>query len=135
MPNEPFWLPAQAVIDINQETVAATGEDHVLLFPEKLDGALARPRFAFYYDEIYNVVTLSVNLMMAIGQAHAFEQGNKRTAFTSGLAFLYDNGFGFSHPDSTEFAQAFEAMVINQLPPQAFEHEIVLWIEPLPDDE
>ncbi|WP_234888852.1 hypothetical protein [Sinorhizobium meliloti] len=79
--------------------------------------------------------TAGVNLMMAIGQAHAFEQGNKRTAFTFGLAFLYDNGFGFSHPDSTEFAQAFEAMVINQLPPQAFEHEIVPWIEPLPDDE
>ncbi|WP_322885842.1 type II toxin-antitoxin system death-on-curing family toxin (plasmid) [Sinorhizobium medicae] len=134
MPNEPIWLPARAVIDINQELVEQTGENHALLFADKLDSALARPINAYLYEEVYDTVTLSVNLMLALGQAHPFEQGNKRTAFYSGLNFLLDNGYELLHPDTTEFAKDFEAAVMREMPPEVFEQIIAPWIESLPEE-
>jgi death-on-curing protein len=135
LPNEPIWLPRQAVIDINREVVEATGENHALLFPDKLESALARPINAYFYEETYDVVSLTVNLMVAIGQAHAFEQGNKRTAFISGLAFLGDNGYAFVHPDTTPFAMDIEAVITREMSPGEFEEYFAHWVVPLPEDE
>ena len=80
MPNEPNWLPIEVVIDHNRLELAETGEPHFLRVVGLLESALARPRYAFAYGE-EDIVILAVKLLAAIAQAHAFEQGNKRTAF------------------------------------------------------
>ncbi|QLF69707.1 type II toxin-antitoxin system death-on-curing family toxin [Peteryoungia desertarenae] len=128
MPSEPLWLDDQAVIEINRYLVGRTGERHALLFPDRLAGAVLRPRNAFFYEKNSNTLSLSVNLMVAIGQAHAFEQGNKRTAFASGIAFLNDNGYDLRHPDGEELGMMLEAVILRQTAPAALEAMLAPWI-------
>jgi death on curing protein len=80
LPNEPRWLPIDAIIEKNRLEVEETGERHLLRDIGLLEGALGRPQNAFAYGE-EDIVVLAVRLLAAIAQAHAFEQGNKRTAF------------------------------------------------------
>ena len=47
MPNEPSWLPIDAVIEHNRLEVEETGERHFLRDIGLLEGALARPQNAF----------------------------------------------------------------------------------------
>ncbi|EJN04471.1 type II toxin-antitoxin system death-on-curing family toxin [Phyllobacterium sp. YR531] len=133
MPNEPRWLPLEAVLEINEAHVADSGEYHALLSQAKLEGALMRPQNIYHYNDEYNVVTLSVTLMFAIAEAHAFEQGNKRTGFTSGLAFLSDNGFNYVGPDTVEFATHFKQVVEGQKPYDWFQAKFVEFVVPVED--
>jgi death on curing protein len=99
LPNEPRWLPIDAVIEKNRLEVEETGERHLLRDIGLLEGALARPQNAFAYGE-EDIVVLAVGYLAAIAQAHAFEQGNKRTAFGSMWHFLRLNGFDLDVEDS-----------------------------------
>ena len=104
MPNELQWLPLEAVIEINRAAVEITGEPHFLRDAGLLESALARPQNAFAYGE-ESIVVLAVRLMAGIAQAHAFEQGNKRTAFVAMVQFLITNGYDTAFDDTVEWAE------------------------------
>jgi death on curing protein len=110
LPNEPNWLPIAAVIEHNRLEVEATGERHFLRDDGLLESALARPQNAFAYGE-QDIVTLAVRLMAGIAQAHAFEQGNKRTAFEALWHFLRINGYDLAIEDRQEWADVVIAFV------------------------
>jgi death on curing protein len=99
LPNEPNWLPVEEVMEHNRLELAETGENHFVRDPGLLDSALARPRNAFAYGE-EDVVVLAVALMAGISRAHAFKQGNKRTAFAAMRLLLRDNGYDAAFDDS-----------------------------------
>jgi death on curing protein len=82
LPNEPHWLPAEVVIGHNRLELAETGERHLVRDFGLLESALARPGNFFGFGE-EDIVVLAVALMAGIAWAHAFEQGNKRTAFAA----------------------------------------------------
>ena len=44
MSDEPIWLSTQEVIDLNATIVEAKGQHHALLFVDKFEGALKRPK-------------------------------------------------------------------------------------------
>jgi death-on-curing protein len=75
-----------------------------------LDSALARPR-NFYGFGRNDIVALAVALLNGIAQAHAFEQGNKRTAFAAMRLFLRVNGYDTSFDDSISWADEMIALV------------------------
>jgi death on curing protein len=102
LPNEPRWLPVEAVIQYNRLEVEETGETHFLRDRGLLEGALARPQNAFAYGE-EDIVVLAVRLMAGIAQAHAFEQGNKRTAVEAMWHFLRLNGYDLAIKDGGEW--------------------------------
>lgn len=104
MPNEPNWLPIEAVIDHNRLELAQTGENHFVRDRGLLESALARPRNAFAYGE-EDIVALAVALLAGIARAHAFEQGNKRTAFAAMRLFLNANGYDTSFDDAVPWAE------------------------------
>jgi death on curing protein len=110
LPNEPNWLPIEAVIEHNRLEVAETGENHFLRDRGLLESALARPRNAFAYSE-EDIVVLAVALMAGISRAHAFEQGNKRTAFAAMRLFLRTNGYDTAFDDSVSWADEMIALV------------------------
>lgn len=87
-----------------------TGERHFLRDSGLLESALARPRNAFAYGE-EDTVALAVRLLAGIAQAHAFEQGNKRTAFVAMVQFLSMNGYDLAIEDSLPWAEAVIALV------------------------
>jgi death on curing protein len=125
LPNEPNWLPIEAVIEHNQLEVTATGERHFLWDQGLLESALARLRNFFSFGE-EDILVLGVVLMARIAQAHAFEQGNKRTAFEALWHFLRINGYDLSIEDTQRWADAVIALVEHR----TTEGELVLAIQP-----
>ncbi len=125
MPNEPEWLSAETVIEINQAVVAITGEPHVLRDRGLLESALARPQNALAYGED-DIVALAVRLLAGIAQAHAFAQGNKRTCFVAMVQFLNANGYDLAIEDSAAWANLVIALVEHR----TTEEDFVLAIRP-----
>jgi death on curing protein len=113
LPNEPNWLPLETVIAINRVVVAITGERHFLRDAGLLESAVARPQNAFAYGE-EDIVALAVRLMAGIALAHAFEQGNKRTAFVALVQFLNTNGRDLAIEDDERWADAVIALIERQ---------------------
>lgn len=92
-------MTAAEVIRLNERMVAATGKTHLLRDGAALEGALNRPQTRFYYEGVLEVHVLAAYLVLAIGKAHAFEQGNKRTAWVAARAFLRKNGYRYVQAD------------------------------------
>jgi len=111
LPNEPSWLPIEeVVIEINRTVLTVTGERHFIRDPGLLDSAPARPQNAFAYGE-EDIVVLAVRLLAGLAQAHAFEQGNKRTAFVAMTQFLIINSYDLAIDDTTHWADEVIALV------------------------
>jgi death on curing protein len=125
LPNEPQWLPIEAVIEYNRLEVEATGEHHFVRDLGLLESTMARPRNAFAYGE-EDIIALAVALMAGIARAHAFEQGNKRTAFEAMWHFLRLNGYDLAIEDSETWANA----VISLIEHRSTEEEFARAIRP-----
>ena len=102
-----------------------TGERHFLRDRGLLESALARPRNAFAYGE-EDVVALAVRFLAGVAQAHAFEQGNKRTAFIAMTEFLILNGYDLAIDDTERWADEVIALVEHR----AGEPDLVRGIRP-----
>lgn len=58
-----------------------------------LDSALKRAEQYHYYENVNDIVELTVIYIIGIAKAHAFPDGNKRTSFLSAVYFLDMNGY------------------------------------------
>ena len=119
MPNEPHWLPIEVVIEHNRLELTETGEPHFVRDLGLLESALARPRNFFGFGE-GDIVVLAVALMAGIARAHAFEQGNKRTAFATLRLFLRINGYDTSFDDRISWANEVIALVEHRTTEEDF---------------
>jgi death-on-curing protein len=119
LPNEPRWLPIEAVIEHNRFEAGETGEPHLLRDRGLLESALARPRNFFGFGE-EDIVALAVVLMAGIARAHAFEQANKRTAFEAMWHFLRLNGYNLAISDSRPWADEIIALVEHRTSEEDF---------------
>jgi death on curing protein len=119
LPNEPNWLPIEAVIEHNRLELAETREPHLVRDLGLLESALARPRNAFAYGE-EDIVVLAVTLMVGISRAHAFEQGNKRTAFAALRLFLRANGYDTTLDDTISWADEVIGLVERRISEEEF---------------
>ena len=131
MPNEPNWLPIEAVIEHNRLELSETGENHFVRDRGLLDSALARPRNAFAYGE-EDVAVLAVILMAGIAHAHAFEQGNKRTAFAAMRLFFRINGYDTAFDDSVSWANEMINLVEHHSTEEDFTQAIRPFVVPRP---
>ncbi len=71
-------------------------------------------------------MVLAVALMAGIARAHAFEQGNKRTAFAAMRLFLRINGYDTSFDDSLSWADE----MISLIEHRSSEDEFVALLRP-----
>jgi death-on-curing protein len=109
--NEPNWLPLEAVLEINRDAVAKTGETYLLRDQTLLESALGKPQNHWAYGDEDDVVVLAVHLLDGIAQNHCFEQGNKRTAFIAAVMFLRANGYTLTLPDGDMLGRWVENLV------------------------
>ncbi len=130
MPNEPHWLPIEVVIQHNRLELAETGERHFVRDLGLLESALARPRNFFSFGE-EDIVPLAVVLLAGIARAHAFEQGNKRTAFAAMRLFLRANGYDTSFDDSISWADEIIALVEHRTTEEDFVRLIRPFVMPV----
>ena len=90
----PIWVPNQAVYIIHDRQIARHGGASGLRDEGLLQGALQRPINKWQYE---NSDTFGCAAAYAFGvaKAHAFVDGNKRTAFVTSVTFLRLNGWHF----------------------------------------
>ena len=124
MPSEPRWLPIEAIIEHNRLEVEATGERHLVRDYGLLESALARPQ-NFYGFGQEDLVALAVALLNGVARAHAFEQGNKRTAFAAMRLFLLANGYDTAFDDTVSWADEVIALVEHRSSEEDFVR--VIW--------
>ena len=92
--SEPIWVPNRAVYIIHDRQIARHGGASGLRDEGLLQGALQRPINKWQYE---NSDTFGCAAAYAFGvaKAHAFVDGNKRTAFVTSVTFLRLNGWYF----------------------------------------
>ncbi|CAN5326612.1 hypothetical protein BH09CHL1_BH09CHL1_22650 [soil metagenome] len=94
-PTEVQFLTIEHVRHVHVKIMASLGaHSEPLGSVDRLDGALGRVQFAFHY-QARSMIYLAAFVAVAISQAQAFADGNKRTALGAMLVFLDMNGFRF----------------------------------------
>ena len=112
---EPVWVGLEWLVALNRRITASTGEPHAVLSAPLLESAWAKPLNRWGYEGEADLLRLAVALMVGVAQNHPFQQGNKRTAFEAGLAFLLANGFALQPAfDSSSLADAFVALIAHE---------------------
>lgn len=86
------WLEVADVVALHQEVMERMGEVAQPHNPDRLEGAVMRPRMVAYYEGVNDPVALGVLLAVGISQAQAFLDGNKRTGYSALAIFLRVNG-------------------------------------------
>lgn len=132
MRSEPLWLEPEEVILLNHQIVAATAEPFALLDPGLLESALGKPRNHWLYEHEEDVVALATALLFGIARNHAFEEGNKRTAFEAALIFLENNGYAFGGGDEIMWAMAVIAVIEHKMTEHEFEALLGKYVVPSP---
>lgn len=115
----PIWTDVDEVTAINADQVSMTGETHFLRDFGALESAVMSPRNHWHYES-QDLVVAFCNLLFAIAKAHAFEQGNKRTAFYAAAEFLAKNGATLIMPDDDFWASKIEDVVTGKSLPDEF---------------
>ena len=93
MADEPRWVSVDAVVALNRDEVAKTGEPHLLRDRAALEIAVRRPWNVWAYFMDQDLARLAMSLLVALAGAKAFAAGNERTAYRAAVAFLEANGF------------------------------------------
>lgn len=110
---EPVYLTTLDIEALHDFVVEKTGEAPAPLRDRSLlESAVMRPQTAAHYAGA-DLVAQAAVLALAIAQAQAFVDGNKRTAFLAADVFLRANGCLFAG-DPLEMARQLEALATQR---------------------
>jgi len=131
LPSEPHWLTVDAVLALNRDAVAETGEPHRLVDRAALEVAVRRPWNIWVYFMDRDMARLATALLVAIAGARAFTAGNERTAYRAALALLEANGIAVELGDNRERAEEqLFAYFDGRLSQAAVAHWFKTWMSP-----
>ena len=91
---ELIWVPTRAVYIIHDRQIARHGGASGLRDEGLLQNALQRPVNKWQYEHA-DTFKCAAAYAFGIVKAHAFVDGNKRTAFVTSVTFLRLNGWHF----------------------------------------
>lgn len=111
-----IWIDREFVVAANKRLVADTGEAFFLRSEGGLESALQGPPNKNHYEGEEDVVRLACHYLFFVGKAHAFEQGNKRTALVTSIEFLIRQGYNLDAPDVERTAWMVEQFIAGQEP-------------------
>lgn len=114
----PLWVPARVVSVIHDRQISRHGGAPGLRDAGLLDAALARPQNLVVYGNP-DLCDCAAAYAFGIAKAHAFMDGNKRTAFVTAATFLRLNG---SHlrPDPGDGVRMMEDLAATVLSEEGF---------------
>ncbi len=118
-----IWVPAPVVIIIHDRQIARHGGASGIRDRGALEAACARPLNKAAHGET-DLATLAAAYAFGLAKAHAFVDGNKRTAFAVAFTFLRLNGVVF-RPDPIEGVQ----MMVDLASGEVNEMRFGLWID------
>lgn len=98
---EPWFPNLDDAVEANKASLAIHGQtNHALLRPDVLEGALGRAANHWHYSG--SLPDAAAAIAHGVGQAQAFEDGNKRSAYWLAHGFLHANGLGHIAPSDDE---------------------------------
>ena len=83
----PKWVSIEIVVTIHDRQISRHGGAAGIRDIGLLEAALGRPQNLYHYSEP-SIFELAASYAFGISKAHAFVDGNKRTAFMTALTFL-----------------------------------------------
>ena len=89
---EPVWVNLDAVLIFQEENLLEFGGTSGIRDQGAIASALARPQNLFAYGQP-DLFDLAASYTAGLSQNHGFVDGNKRTAFLTGVVFLVENGY------------------------------------------
>jgi death-on-curing protein len=114
----PTWVPIQAVYIIHDRQIARHGGKSGLGDATLLESACARPENKFAYEDA-GIFECGAAYAFGIAKAHAFIDGNKRTAFVTAATFLRLNGWVIK-PDTIMGVRAMEDLATDTISEDQF---------------
>lgn len=117
------WVPLAAVIVIHDRQIARHGGAPGLRDRALLEMGCGRAMNLAAYTEA-GLGEVAAAYAFGIAKAHAFVDGNKRTAFVSAITFLRLNGFTF-RPDPVEGVRRMEDLASGSMT----EADFASWLE------
>ena len=122
MSEQPKWLGEQITQIIHEQSLAQHGGGEGLRDGGALESALAYPQNLYAYEDA-EIERLAAGYLFAICKAHAFVDGNKRTAWAAMRTFLIINGVELEY-DELEAIRFVEQVAAGEL---TFE-DVAAWI-------
>ena len=110
---EPIRVPLRAVLAIHDRQIARHGGAPGLRDAALLEMGCARAMKAAAYGGA-SLAGIAAAYAFGIARAHAFVDGNKRTALVTALTFLRLNGLGF-RPDPAEGVRMIERLAAGDV--------------------
>lgn len=112
------WVPLAALYVVHDRQISRHGGAPGTRDPALLEAACARPvNQAAYGDP--DVFAIAAAYAFGIAKAHAFVDGNKRTAFVAAFTFLRLNGIAI-RPDPGIGVRMMEDLASSQITEDAF---------------
>ncbi|AXQ96065.1 type II toxin-antitoxin system death-on-curing family toxin (plasmid) [Cereibacter azotoformans] len=119
----PVWVPLAAIFAIHDRQIARHGGKSGLRDRDLLASGSARP-VDLWSCGTPTLEELAASCAFGITKAHAFIDGNKRTAFVTAVTFLRLNGVAF-RPDAAEGVRMMEGLAADAVS----EAELAKWLQ------
>lgn len=120
---EPVWVPAEAVLAIQEELLSRFGGLSGLRDEGLLDSALNRPKQVFHYG-LPTLFDLAAEYALGIVKNHPFLDGNKRAEFMAAYTFLGVNGYDLNATEADAVVQTL-ALASGEITQQ----EYAVWLK------
>ena len=121
--SELIWVPSRAVYIIHDRQIARHGGASGLRDDGLLQNALQRPVNEWQYESA-DTFECAAAYAFGIAKAHAFVDGNKRTAFVTSVTFLRLNGWHFV-TEAAEGVASMEGLASGEVSEEKF----TIWLE------
>jgi prophage maintenance system killer protein len=131
VPAEPVWLSLDAVVAINREEAARTGEQHELIDRAALEIAARRPWNVWVYFMDRDFATLAMSLLVALAGARAFASGNEATAYRAAVALLAANGFTLDLAGNRRAEEQIHEYFCGRLSQSGVREWFRMWMSPV----
>jgi death-on-curing protein len=126
---EPTWVPLAAVLAIHDRQIARHGGASGMRDQALLEMGCARAmNLAAYTDA--GLAEIASAYAFGISKAHAFVDGNKRTAFVTALTFLRLNGYSF-RPPTIEGVRMMEDLATGRVGEADFAEWLSIGMKPI----
>ena len=122
---EYFFLTEQQIIALNLRAIQKDGGTHGVFDGGLLSAATAMPQAGFggkYFHQ--SVAAMAGAYLFHVCQAHAFLDGNKRTAVLAAVVFLDLNGYDLEADEDS-----FEELVLKLASHQIDKQQVIQFIE------
>ncbi|NVK14160.1 MAG: type II toxin-antitoxin system death-on-curing family toxin [Rhodobacteraceae bacterium] len=124
-----IWVPLAAVTIFHDRQISRHGGAAGIRDKALLEMGCARAVNLAAYSDV-GVAEVAAAYAFGIAKAHAFVDGNKRTAFVTAVTFLRLNGFQF-RPDPVEGVRMMEDLATGDADEAAFAEWLKAGMQPI----